>query len=177
MEDCIKIIRTVTDSDDYFFMQTHSQRLKKTINCDFDAFRQKKHNIDELSLYEKIIKEIDFIDQDPYRTNDEFEKMKENGHVLIGYDALNLAWKQCYFDVTFMLAELPVLPKPAALELCIDNSQKLVSFHPFLYGLLLEFLWHEKYGSGNEGKKSVLEKMEKCVLKFQMNKSLEDLIL
>lgn len=65
-----------------------------------------------------------------------------------------------------MLVELPVLPKPAALELCIDHSQKHVSFHPFLYGLLLEFLWHQKYGSGNREKELVLEKMKNCVLKL-----------
>ncbi|CAG2244451.1 unnamed protein product [Mytilus edulis] len=146
-EDCLNIILKVTQSDGHHYMQTHSQCLNQTLNCDIEAF----------------ICDIDLVHQDPYRTTNEFEKLKEKGHVLYGYDTLVLAWKECYFDVTFMLAELPVLPKPAALELCIDFSQKHICFHPFLYGLLLEFLWHHKYGSGNEEKKSVLKKMENCI--------------
>ncbi|VDI79886.1 Hypothetical predicted protein [Mytilus galloprovincialis] len=64
----------------------------------------------------------------------------------------------CYLD-----DELPVLPKPVAVELCIDRNQTYVSFHPFLYGLLLEYLWHEKYGSGNREKESLLAKIEEFV--------------
>lgn len=65
-----------------------------------------------------------------------------------------------------MIAEIPVLPKPAALELCIDNSQKHVSFHPFLYELLLEFLWYEKNGPGKKEKESILDKMKKMRFKI-----------
>ncbi|CAC5363815.1 unnamed protein product [Mytilus coruscus] len=162
-EDCLDKIRTVTDSDDNFFMQEFSERLKQTLHRDIDAFRKTDHTAPEIDLYKRIIFDIDFIDHDPYRTTDEFEQMKDRGHALIGSDAFILAWKRCYFDVTFMLAELPILPKPAALELCIDNSKKSVSFHPFVYGLLLEFLWHEKNDSTNRERTLILEKMTNCV--------------
>ncbi|CAC5422013.1 unnamed protein product [Mytilus coruscus] len=165
-KDCFTIIRKVTELDEHFFMQTHEERLRQTLYDDIEAFRHKQHSVHDITLYNRIISDTDRIHQDPYRVIDEFEKLKEKGHVLIGYEALNLAWKRCYFDVTFMLVELPVLPKPAAQELCIDHSQSYVSFHPFLYGLLLEFLWHEKYGSGNDKKDLVIEKMKNCVSKL-----------
>ncbi|CAC5355433.1 unnamed protein product [Mytilus coruscus] len=111
---------------------------------------------------EQIINK-DLIDQDPYKTIEEFEQLKEEGHVVGGYNTFILVWERCWFDVTFMPAEPTVLPKPAALELCIDNSQKKISFHPFLYGLLLEFLWHVKNDSKNREKEKVLEKMKNCV--------------
>lgn len=165
-KDCLNKTKTVTDLDYLFFMQTHSQRLNQTLHCDTEAFRKREHSDNEIALYNSIIYDVDLVHLDPYRTTDEFEKVKEKGHVLIGYDTFTLAWKRSYFDVTFMIAELPVLPKPAALELCIDNSKKHVSFQPFLYGLLLEFLWYEKNGPGKKETESVLEKMNNCVLKL-----------
>ncbi|VDI25833.1 Hypothetical predicted protein [Mytilus galloprovincialis] len=162
-EDCLNIIRRVTDSDGQLYKQTHRQRLQQTLHRDIEALFNKSNTVYENILYTTIINDIDLVHQDPYRTTHEFEKLKDKGHVFYGYDTLILAWKECYFDVTFMPAELPVLPKPAALELCIDNSQKHISFHPFLYALLLEFLWHEKYGSVNRKKESVLEKFENYV--------------
>ncbi|CAC5422016.1 unnamed protein product [Mytilus coruscus] len=161
-EDCFAIIRRVTEPDGHLFMKTHNQRLKHIFDCCRKALDEKQYSSHEIALYNNII-DIDLLYQNPYKTTEEFEKLKEKGFVLFGYDAFNIARKQCYFDVTFMLAELPVLPTPAAMELLFNNSQKHVSFHPFLYGLLLEYILHEKYGSGNRGKKSILEKMENCV--------------
>ncbi|CAC5355442.1 unnamed protein product [Mytilus coruscus] len=164
-EECLNIIRTVTDhSDNHLFMQNYSQYVKQSLNNTIKAFENispvyKNH---EIALYNRIINK-DLIDQDPYRTIEEFEQLKGEGHVVCGYNAFILVWERCWFDVTFMPAELPVLPKPAALELCNDSSQKKISFHPFLYGLLLEFLWHAKNGSTNEEKVKVLEKMKNCV--------------
>ncbi|CAC5355436.1 unnamed protein product [Mytilus coruscus] len=164
-EDCLNIVRTVTDHpDNHLFMQNYSQHVKQTLNNTIKAFENTSplYKVHEIAMYIRIIKK-DLIDQDPYKTIEEFEQLKREGHVVGGYNAFILVWERCWFDVTFMPAELPVLPKPAALELCIDNSQKKISFHPFLYGLLLEFLWHAKNGSKNEEKEKVLDKMKNCV--------------
>lgn len=174
-EDCLQTIRDVTNSDDNFCMQVFSERLKQTLQRDIAAFRKRDHTTLEIDQYKSIIYDIDFVYNDPYRTIDEFERMKKWAPVLIGYDSFILAWKRCYFNVTFMLAELPILPKPAALELCIDLSQKRVEFHPLIYGLLLEFLWHEKHSSTNRKKSLILDKMTNCVSMMpydQMSKAL-----
>ncbi|XP_052074021.1 uncharacterized protein LOC127711905 [Mytilus californianus] len=164
-EECLNIIRTVTDHpDNHLLMQNYSQYVKQTLNNTIKAFENISPNykVHEIAMYNRIINK-DLIDQDPYKTIEEFEQLKEEGHVVCGYNAFILVWERCWFDVTFMPAELPVLPKPAALELCIDNSQKKISFHPLLYGLLLEFIWHVNNCSKNEEKEKVLEKMKNCV--------------
>lgn len=113
----------------------------QTLNRAIEGFQNMEpmYKDKEIEMYNRIIRK-DLTDQDPYKTIEEFEIIKKTGHCAGGYDVFNLIWKQFWFNVTFMPAELPVVPKPAALELCIDNSQKKISFHPILYGLLLEFL-------------------------------------
>ena len=167
-DECLKIMRTVTaNHGNHLFMQSYSQYVKQVLNRTFERFRNLSRiaKIHEIAISNRII-EQDLIIQDLYKTIEELEHFKKEGYEISGCNVFTLVWERCWFDVTFMTAELPVLPKPAALELCIDYSQKKISFHPFLYGLLLEFLWHEKYGSPNSNKESVLEQMENCVSKL-----------
>ncbi|CAC5379872.1 unnamed protein product [Mytilus coruscus] len=168
-EECLKIIRTVTaHPDNHLFMQNYSQHVKQTLNRTNERFQNLSPicKIDEIEIYSRIINQ-DLIFQDPYKTIEEFEHFKKEGYEISGCGVFTLVWERCWFDVTFMAAEtLLILPKPAALEFCIDHSQRKISFHPFLYGLLLEFLWHERNGSSNIERKSVLEKMKICVSKL-----------
>ncbi|VDI13358.1 Hypothetical predicted protein [Mytilus galloprovincialis] len=161
-EKCLNMIRTVTDLGEDFFVRTAADRLKESIQRSYEELNNHK-TVHDIEPVIDIINNIDSIYKDPYRTTEKFEELKANGQLLIGYDVLINAWKRYYFDVTFMLAELPVLPEPAAVELLIDKKQTSVTFHPFLYGLLLEYLWHKKYGPENKGKELVLERMENYV--------------
>ncbi|CAG2247013.1 unnamed protein product [Mytilus edulis] len=121
--DCLNIIKKVTNTDDGYLTKKQ-QHITDTLGQLITTFRKTLLNVTEIALYKSIIYEIDLVHQDPYRTIKHFEKVMERGHDLLGYNAMALAWKRCYYDVTFMRAELPVLPKPAALELCIEISQK-----------------------------------------------------
>ncbi|CAG2194691.1 unnamed protein product [Mytilus edulis] len=164
-DECLKIIRTVTaNQGNHLFMQNYSQYVKQILNRTFERFRNLSRiaKIHEIAISNRII-EQDLIIQDPYKTIEELEHFKKEGYEISVCNVFTLVWERCWFDVTFMTAELPVLPKPAALELCIDYSQKKISFQPFFYGLLLEFLWHAKNGSPNRDRESVLEKMNNCV--------------
>ncbi|CAG2244439.1 unnamed protein product [Mytilus edulis] len=156
------------ENSDSTYWKSSNLRLRQTIHCDVRGLVKKQYKDDVIALYNRLIYDIDLVHQDPYKTTYEFEQLTENNETLIGYNSLCLAWKQSYFDVTFMQPELPILPRPVAVEFCIGIDQKHISFHPYLYGLLLEYLWHAKYGSGNREKKLVLDKMENCVLTDSM---------
>ncbi|CAG2250792.1 unnamed protein product [Mytilus edulis] len=164
-EDCLKIIQTVTVSaNDHLLMQNYLQFVKQTLTRTYERFVKfssifKTH---EIAIYNRIIKQ-DLNIQDPYKTIEQIEQFKKEGYEISECDVLTLVWERCWFDVTFMTPELPILPKPAALELCIDRSQKNISFHPFLYGLLLEFLWHVKNNSINGEREKLLKKMKNCI--------------
>ncbi|CAG2247009.1 CDC5 [Mytilus edulis] len=166
---CIALIRSVTSNpDSHLYMQTYSDVLKiKLEKPQIQAFEKMQPIclVREIPIYNKIISE-DLKCQDPYITIEQFKLFKKQGIQVGWHSAFLLVWEQCWFDVTFMPAELPVLPKPAALELCIDNTKKKISFHPFLYGLLLEFLWHAKYSSTKEEAGIVLEKMKSSIEKI-----------
>ncbi|XP_071177817.1 uncharacterized protein [Mytilus edulis] len=162
-EDCLKIIQTVTGQTNRFKVN-YKQHVIQKLNRAIEDFQNMEPicKDTEIEMYNRIIRK-DLTDQDPYKTIEEFEIMKKTGNCVGGYDVFNLIWKQFWFDVTFMPAELPVLPKPAALELCIDNSQQKISFHPFLYGLLLKFLCYTRNGSIKLYKDEVIEIMKICI--------------
>ncbi|CAC5422244.1 unnamed protein product [Mytilus coruscus] len=157
----LKIIRRVTDKKYVGNLLKNYQFLNQTRNEVFKKFENitRKRQNSEIEIYNSVIDE-DLTYQDPYKTFKLFKQLKKDGHEVGSYKLCKLIWNECCFDVTFMPAEVSILPKPAALELCIDPGKNRVSFNPISYGFLLEFLWHVKNDSIIKERKKVIEKME-----------------
>ncbi|CAC5355435.1 unnamed protein product [Mytilus coruscus] len=171
-DECLHIIQNVTNHKKiYFSMSSHSKIVAQLVKNTTEKFSKMSRirKIQEVKIYEQLINQ-DLINQDPYTLIEKLKNFKEEGHEVGGYFLFVFLWKGCCFEVTFMPAEVVILPKPAALELCVQCNEnknvKKVSFHPILYRLLLEFLWHVKNVSPNAKKKKILKDLKQCVSKI-----------
>ncbi|CAC5422237.1 unnamed protein product [Mytilus coruscus] len=162
----LKIIRKVTDKKYFYndYLRNDYKLIVQTLEEVLTTFenmpRDCKNN--EIKVYNSVIDE-DLTNQDPYKTFKQFKQLKTDGFEIGSYKLFKCVWDACCFDVPFMPAEVSILPKPAALELCIDPSKNRVIFNPILYGLLLEYLWHVQNYSDNKDREKVIKKMIKCI--------------
>ncbi|XP_071177818.1 uncharacterized protein [Mytilus edulis] len=168
-DECLNIIQYVTNHQKFYFsVPNQSKIVAKLVKNTLEKFSKMSRirKMQEVKIYEKLIDQ-DVINQDPYTLIEKLKNFKEEGHEVNGYLLFLFLWKGCCFEVTFMASEVVILPKPAALELCVQCNEnknvKKVSFHPILYGLLLEFLWHVKNVSPNAKKIKILKNLKECV--------------
>lgn len=161
-KECLDIIRTVTDNKEFYNnMSKHCCTLAtRMLTVTIDNFKQlssvrKKR---EIEIYNRVIKN-DLVNPNLFTTLAEFKRYEDEGQEVGAYNLFIVLSMGCFFDVTFMLAEVQILPKPAALELLL-NREKMIGFQPVLFGLLLEYMWHVKHSSPKEDREKVLKSMQ-----------------